>query len=54
MTDPIDECDEDLRMIRLLALKWPENKYCQQIVCKAEEALQESFNFEEKSANDLA
>jgi hypothetical protein len=48
MTDRSDERDEDLRLILRLAMKWSENKHCQQIVCKAEEALQESFDFEVK------
>jgi hypothetical protein len=53
LRERIEELSEYLRVIRLIALRQPDNEFCQQIVVKAEEALQESFNFEGRSDGSL-
>lgn len=45
LRERIEELAEYLKVIRMIALRNPGDEFCQEIVSKAEEALQERFNF---------
>lgn len=48
LRERIEELSEYLRLIRIIAMRNPGDEFCRQIIEKAEEALQERFNFEER------